>query len=156
MLEITSFYRFRFVEEIHINAPPAAGFAFFENMQENYVRWHPDHLDFEWRKGKGLNVGNIFWFKEKIAGKTMTKTTRITEVIPDRYFRFELTNPLFRFFLPKLSFAFEPSGAGHIFRAELHLKAIGPAGRRLNKKEFDAVDVHMAEEGKNLKTILEA
>lgn len=155
MLEITGFYTFRFVEEVFINAPASAGFAFFENMQDNYVLWHPDHIDFEWRKGCGLEVGNVFWFKEKIADKTMTKTTRITEVIPDRYFAFEMTNPLFRFFLPKLSFEFAPKDAGFVFRAELCLKGIGPLGRHLNKSEFDAVDIHMVEEGKNLKAILE-
>lgn len=155
MLEITGFYSFRFVDETFIAAPAAEGFAFFENMQNNYVRWHPDHLAFEWRKGEGLKVGNVFWFKERIAGKVMTKTTRITSVVQDRYFSFEMTNPLFRFFLPHLSFGFEPEGKGFRFRAELHLNGIGPLGRRLNKTEFDAVDVHMSEEGRNLKALLE-
>jgi hypothetical protein len=98
----------------------------------------------------------ISLFEETIAGKLQKKTVRITEVVPNRYFAFTMTNPLFRFFLPHLSFSFEPTAAGFRFGGLLKLKAIGPMGRRLNKKEFDAVEVHMAEEGKNLKKLLEA
>ena len=150
-----SFYDFQFEDSIAIDAAPAAGFAFFENMATNYTRWHPDHLKFEWRNGVGLAVGNVFYFEERIAGKLQKKETRITEVIPDRYFAFTMVNPIFRFFLPHLSFGFEPQGSGFVFRAELRLHGIGPLGRRLNRREFDAVEVHMAEEGQNLKRLLE-
>ena len=51
--------------------------------------------------------------------------------------------------------AVEPDGGGMVFRAELRLHGIGPLGRRLNKREFDAVELHMAEEGRNLKALLE-
>lgn len=155
MLREISFYDFRFEDSIAIGAEPAAGFAFFENMEANYTRWHPDHLKFEWRQGRGLAVGNIFYFEERIAGKLQKKETRITEVVPNRYFAFTMVNPVFRFFLPHLSFGFEPTAAGFLFRAELRLHGIGPLGRRLNRREFAAVDVHMAEEGRNLKALLE-
>ena len=151
-----SFYDFAFEDEIAIGAAPEAGFAFFENMEANYTRWHPDHLRFEWRKGRGLEVGNIFFFEERIAGKLQKKETRITEVIPNRYFAFTMVNPIFRFFLPHLSFGFEPDGQGFRFKAELRMHGIGPLGRRLNRREFDAVETHMAEEGRNLKAILES
>lgn len=156
MLITDSFYRFHFEDSIQIAAPAEAGFAFFEDMEANYRRWHPDHLKFEWRKGRGLAVGNVFYFEERIAAKLQRKETRITEVVPGRFFAFTMVNPVFRFFLPRLSFAFEPAGAGHTFKAELHLNAIGPLGRRLNSREFDAVDQHMREEGLNLKKLLEA
>jgi hypothetical protein len=155
MLWKIPFYDFAFEDEIAVAAPPAAGFAFFENMEANYRRWHPDHLKFEWRKGRGLKVGNVFFFEERIAGKLQKKETRITEVVPNRYFAFTMVNPIFRFFLPHLSFGFEPDGQGFVFKAELRLHGIGPLGRRLNKREFDAVETHMAEEGRNLKAILE-
>ncbi len=155
MIREISFYDFAFEDSIAIAAPPSAGFAFFENMDANYVRWHPDHLKFEWRNGRGLAVGNEFYFEERIAGKLQRKLTRITEVRPDRYFAFTMVNPIFRFFLPHLSFGFEPDGDGMVFRAELRLHGIGPLGRRLNKREFDAVEVHMAEEGRNLRALLE-
>ena len=155
MIREISFYDFAFEDSIAIAAPPSAGFACFENMEANYVPWHPNHLKFEWRNGRRLAVGNEFYFEERIAGKLQRKLTRITEVRPDRYFAFTMVNPVFRFFLPHLSFGFEPDGDGMVFRAELRLHGIGPLGRRLNKREFDAVQVHMAEEGRNLKALLE-
>lgn len=154
MIREISFYDFAFEDEAAIDAPPEVGFAFFDQMEDNYTRWHPDHLLFEWRKGRGLAVGNEFYFEERIAGKLQRKLTRITEVRPDRYFAFTMVNPLFRFFLPHLSFGFEPDGSGMIFRAELRLHGIGPLGRRINRREFEAVERHMAEEGKNLGLLL--
>lgn len=155
MIREISFYNFQFEDSIAIAAPPEAGFAFFEAMETNYTRWHPDHIKFEWRHGHGLAVGTEFYFEERIAGKLQRKLTRITEVQPGRYFAFTMVNPVFRFFLPHLSFGFEPDGAGMTFRAELRLHGIGPLGRRLNRREFDAVEAHMAEEGANLKALLE-
>ena len=155
MLVVDGFYDFHFEDQIAIDAPPSSGFAFFENMQANYRRWHPNHLTFEWKRGPGLAVGNEFRFEESIAGKRRVKTTRIIEVIPDRYFAFTMVNPFFRFFLPRLSFGFEPQAGGFRFRAEIHLHGIGPMGRRLNRREFNAVQTHMAEEGQNLKELLE-
>lgn len=155
MLKRTSFYNLRFEDSTRINATPEEVFAFFENMDANYTRWHPNHHKFEWRKGKGITVGNEFFFEERIAGKLQRKTVRITKVQQNRYFAFQPTNPFFRFFLPHLGFGFEPHDQGCIFRAIIDLHAIGPIGVRLNKREFDAVEVHMAEEGHNLKAILE-
>lgn len=155
MLRILSFYDFQFEDSIWIDAPAGRGFAFFEEMDANYTRWHPDHRLFEWREGRGLEVGNTFYFEELIAGKVQKKLTRITDVTPGHYFAFTMVNPVFRFFLPHLSFGFEPEGSGFRFKAEIRLHGIGPLGRKLNRKEFDAVERHMSEEGQNLKRLLE-
>lgn len=80
---------------------------------------------------------------------------RIIDVQPDRYFAFQPTNPVFRFFMPRLSFSFEPTTIGFTFRAIIDLHGIGPLETRLNKREFDAVEEHMREEGQNLKRLLE-
>ena len=155
MMRVLSFYDVQFEDEIEIDAPPAAGWAFFEAMDVNYTRWHPDHLGFEWRGEGRLRVGNTFYFEERIAGKLQNKLVRITDVVPNRSFGFTMVNPIFRFFLPHLGFSFEPTPAGFRFGAVLRLHGIGPLGRRLNRREFAAVEVHMAEEGRNLKAILE-
>ena len=156
MLREISFYDFQFEDEIEIAAPPEAGWRFFETMEANYTHWHPDHLKFEWRDGRGLAVGTTFYFEERIAGKLQRKLVRITEVDPGRQFSFTMVNPLFRFFLPHLHFSFDPTPGGFRFGAVIRLHGIGPLGRRLNRREFDAVETHMAEEGRNLKSILEA
>ena len=155
MIRNISFYDFQIEDRIDIDAPPAAAFGFFEDMEANYTRWHPAHIRFEWRKGRGLAVGTEFFFEETIAGKRQAKLVTITEVEQDRCFAFVPKNPVFRFFLPRLWFAFEPRGGGCTFRAGIRLHGIGPFGRRLNRREFDAVEAHMAEEGRNLKALLE-
>ncbi len=152
----TSFYGLVLEDEIEIAAQPEAAWLFFEEMEANYTRWHPDHLRFEWRGPKGLAVGNEFYFEETIAGKMQRKLTRITEAELNRGFAFTMVNPLFRLFLPHLSFTFVPIATGFRFRGTIRLRGIGPLGERLNAREFDAVERHMAEEGTNLKALLEA
>ena len=151
----TGFYSLVFEDRIHIAAPPERGFAFFEAMEEkDYRRWHPDHMGFEWRKGRGIALGNVCWFRERIGGKVLEKEVRFTEVVPNRFYAFAPTGRLMRAFLPRMSFAFHPDGAGFIFEAEIHLRA-GPLGERLNRRDFAAVGQHIAEEGRNLKALLE-
>jgi len=152
----TGFFSFRFEDRIFIAVPPERGFAFFQAMAENYRRWHPDHLAFEWRQGSGIAVGTTFWFSERIAGKVLEKEVRITEVVPDRFYAFAPTSRLMRAFMPRLSFAFRPEPGGFFFEAEIWLRGMGPLGRRLNRREFDAVEVHIREEGHNLKALLES
>jgi len=152
----TGFFSFNFENRTFMAAPPERGFAFFEAMDANYRRWHPDHLDFEWVRGRGLKVGTMFRFSERIAGKTLTKQVRITEVVPNRFFAFEPTGWLMRVFLWRMSFGFRPEPGGFVFEAEIRLRGIGPLGQRLNQREFAAVERHMAEEGRNLKALVEA
>ena len=152
----TGFFRFRLEDRIFIAAPPATGFAFFDDMAVNYTRWHPDHLGLEWREGRGIVPGTVIWFSERIAGKVLSGEVRITEVVPGRFFAFAPTGWLMRAFLPRMSFAFHPDPGGFVFEAEVWLRGIGPLGRRLNRREFDAVERHMAEEGRNLKRLLES
>lgn len=156
MQRVTGFYTFRFEDRTSIAATPERGFAFFEAMEDNYRRWHPDHLGFEWRRGKGLTPGTVFWFSERIGGKVLNKQVRITEAVPDRFFAFEPTGWLMRAFVPRMSFAFHPEPGGFVFEARVHMRGIGPMGRRLNRREFEAVEQHMAEEGRNLKALLES
>jgi hypothetical protein len=78
MLEVTGFYSFRFADQIWIDARAQAGFDFFANMETNYLRWHPDHLAFEWREGRGLEVGNVFFFEERIGGKVSGRPSIVT------------------------------------------------------------------------------
>jgi hypothetical protein len=85
----------------------------------------------------------------------LEKEVRITEVEPDRFFAFAPTGGLLRAFVPWMSFAFRPEPGGFVFNAEVHLRGIGPFGRRLNRREFAAVEQHMAEDGQNLKVLLE-
>jgi hypothetical protein len=156
MRRSTGVFSFRFEDRTFIAAPPEAGFAFFQEMATNYRRWHPDHLGLEWRQRSGIEVSSVIWFRERIAGKVLEKEVRITEVVPDRCFAFAPTGGLLRAFLPRMSFAFRPEPGGFVFAAEIHLRGVGPLGRRFNRRKFAAVEQHMAKEGQNLKELLES
>ena len=156
MQRITGHYRFSFDDHILIAVPPERGFAFFQDMEANYCRWHPDHLGFEWREGNTLAVGTVFRFSERIDGRKLDKEVRITQVVPDRYFAFRPTGILLRSFVEQMSFGFRPDPGGFVFEAQIRMRGIGPIGRRLNRRDFAAVERHMSEEGLNLKALLEA
>ncbi|MDZ7730887.1 MAG: SRPBCC family protein [Natrialbaceae archaeon] len=44
-------------ERTSIDATPEDVFGFFEDMAENYKRWHPNHITFRWVDGDGLEPG---------------------------------------------------------------------------------------------------
>lgn len=141
-------------DSVRIRTTPGRVFAFFEGMADNYLRWHPDHLSFRWVAGRGIAEGVTFHFEERIGGKLLRKTVRLTRVLPDRLIEFAPTNRLFRLILPSIAFAIEVDGAGVIVRQTIRLR-IGPLGAWLNRREFAAVARHMSEEGRNMRRLLE-
>ena len=144
-----------FEDSIQINSSCAQVFHFFENMDKNYLNWHPEHLLFEWRKGKSLKERNVFYFEEEIGGQLLEKETVFTKIIPNQYIEFKMVNWFYRWFIPKMTFIFEEKENGCLFTAQVFLRGIGPLGKWLHRKEFAAVKKHMEEEGINLKRIIE-
>ncbi|MFV8834343.1 SRPBCC family protein [Aquisalimonas sp.] len=142
-------------DSVKIEAAPEAVFGFFEDMESNYLEWHPDHVVFQWVSGRGLQEGNVFYFEEYIRGKLFKKRVEFTRVTPGRYIEFAPTFWLMRFFLPRMLFRMEPQPGGCEFIAEIHLR-LGPLARRANAKDLDAVREHMRVEGVNIKRIVEA
>ena len=142
-------------DSVHIRTSPDRAFAFFEGMAENYLRWHPDHVSFRWIAGRGMAEGVAFHFEERIAGKLLRKTVRLTRVVPGRWIEFVPTNRLFRLVLPSIAFTSEVEGAGVVVRQTIRLR-IGPLGAWLNRREFAAVARHMHEEGLNMRRLLES
>jgi hypothetical protein len=143
-------------DAIEFSGDPADVFAFFDGMDNTrYLGWHPDHKLFRWTKGKGLKVGNEFYFEEVIAGKLLKKNVVFTRIEDGRLIEFAPTLWLMRLFLPRLLFRIEASGSGkHRFVAEIHVR-VGPIGARLNRRDFDAVREHMRIEGANIKRFVE-
>ncbi|UVE52349.1 SRPBCC family protein (plasmid) [Haloferax larsenii] len=142
-------------ETTSVNASAESIYHFFETMDENYERWHPDHIEFRWVSGDGLETGAEAYFEERIAGKLQQKTVRFTEVVPDRYIEFKPTSWLVGLLMPSLSFTIDPTTDGCDFTQRIKVRT-GPIGARLNRREFDAVREHMREEGENLNRILES
>lgn len=143
------------LEEItRVNASPEKVYHFFETMDVNYQQWHPDHIVFRWSSGVGLEQGSIASFEERIAGTRQKKTVQFTEVIPNRYIEFKPTSLLVGILMPSISFKIDPHESGCDLTQRIKVRT-GPVGVWLNRREFDAVRVHMREEGENLKIILE-
>lgn len=141
-------------EQTFIKTTPEQIFNFFEEMDRHYTEWHPDHVSFKWTKGRGLKPGVEFHFEEYIGGKLMKKTVRFTKIEPGRYIEFVPTWWLMRVFMPRLSFEIERQDNGCLFIAKIPIRT-GPLGAWLNRREFSAVKKHMAEEGENIKRLLE-
>ncbi|MFC6731070.1 MULTISPECIES: SRPBCC family protein [unclassified Haladaptatus] len=141
-------------ETTRIQASPEAVYGFFESMEANYERWHPDHIEFRWLDEAGLAQGSEAYFEERIAGKTQQKTVRFTEVVPNQYIEFRPTSLLVGLLMPSISFTIDPHEDGCDLTQRIRVRT-GPIGARLNRREFDAVRKHMKEEGENLKAILE-
>ena len=137
-----------------VEASPEAVYGFFEGMETNYERWHPDHVTFRWVDGEGLREGAEARFEERIAGQVQHRTVRFTAVDPGRYIEFRPTSRLVALLVPRISFTIEPHEGGCELTRRIAVRT-GPIGARLNRREFDAVRTHMREEGENLKAILE-
>lgn len=141
-------------ETTDVEAPPEEVYRFFEEMEENYERWHPDHITFRWTEKGGLQQGVEAYFEERIAGKLQKKTVKFVEVTLDRYMEFKPTSLLVGLLMPHISFTIDARSDGCELTQRIKVRT-GPIGARLNKREFDAVRTHMREEGENLKCILE-
>jgi len=145
----------RLSHSLWIRSTPAAIFRFFEEMEANYLEWHPDHRLFRWEAGRGLAPGAAFYFEEVIGGTLLRKRVEFTHIEADRHIEFAFTNRLLRLILPSIRFCIDPEGEGVRFTQEIRIRT-GPVGAWLNRREFDAVRRHMKEEGENLKQILES
>jgi hypothetical protein len=140
---------------IFIGSTPEAVLAFFDGIETNYRRWHPDHRLFRWEEGRGLRPGVVFRFEETIGGKLMKKRVVFTRIYPQGRIEFAFTNRLLRLVLPYIRFDFPPEDGGIRFTQEIPIRT-GPLGAWLNRREFDAVREHMRQEAENLKEILES
>jgi hypothetical protein len=152
---LTAIEKMRLSHSIWIRSAPAAISAYFAGMEDNYLAWHPDHRLFRWESGKGLEPGVAFYFEEVIGGTLLRKRVVFTRIEADRHIEFTFTNRLLRLILPSIRFMYEPEGEGVRFTQEIRIRT-GPVGAWLNRREFDAVRLHMKEEGENLKAFLES
>ena len=93
------------------------------------------------------------YFEERIAGE-YRKAGPVHRIIPDRYIEFTPRPRLVELLMPSISFSVDPRMGGPVLTQRIRIRT-GPIGARLNRREFDAVRIHMREEGENLKSILE-
>ncbi len=127
------------------------------HFQENYVAWHSDHVECRYLTGASLEPGAVLYAKEYLHGQPHHLKFRVTRVVPNSLVEYAVS--------PGIAGVFEIERRGNraFFIAEisigLQLPVIGGSLDWLLLKLFsDRLDVlkqHMAEEGRNLKVLLE-
>lgn len=97
-------------DAIEISCAPERVSLFFADMEAHHLHWHPDHKVFRWTSGRGLAVGNAFYFEELIAGKLLKKNVIFTRIDSHSHIEFAPTFWLMRVFLPRMLFRIEATG----------------------------------------------
>lgn len=145
-------------DTIEIHTTPGKLFAWLGRMPEEYESWHPDHVACRVLHGSVLEVGSEIECQEYLHGKLHSLRFRVTKVIPDRRVEFVIER------MGRGAFEAQANGDTVTFVAELDIGSDAPiVGRfvdfiisRLFNQRIESMRQHMAEEGRNLKTILES
>jgi len=140
-------------ESIEINVSPEVIWDWFLHIAENYLEWHPSHIKANWETETASEVGSILYAEEDINGEFLKMKSKLTELIPNRLYRFKTVGTL-KLILAGGSFEVNPSENGSIFTATLDFH-MGKLLSKLAKKKMQEISQHMIEEGQNLKKILE-
>jgi hypothetical protein len=141
-----------------IHTTPERLFDWLGRMPEVYTSWHPDHVACRVLHGSLLDVGSEIECKEYLHGRLHSMRFRVTKLIPNRRIEFALGG------MGRGAFEAEVSGDTVAFVAELDIGSDAPLIGRLFdlifswffRQRIDAMRQHMAEEGQNLKAILES
>ena len=144
-------------DTITITAVPEEIFDFFIHLRENYDAWHPDHVRCWYLEEGPLGEGSVFYVQERVGSELLTLRYRVTRLV--EYSRIEYKVPR----MASGAFITEPRDSTTSFTAEIYFgRAMPLLGSLLDKilltfmkHRLQALEEHMADEGRNLKMILE-
>lgn len=142
--------------EIHTTADQV--FAWLDSMPREYRAWHPDHVACRVIHGSMCEVGSEIECEEYLHGKLHSLRLRLTKVVPDKRLEFVIER------MGKGAFEVQTNTGSVKFVAELDMGTdypiLGPLFDFIFsfffRQRIDAMRQHMAEEGINLKAILES
>jgi len=144
-------------DSIEIHTTPGRLFTWLERMPQEYRSWHPDHVACRVIHGSMLEVGSEIEFQENLHGKLHSIRFRMTRVVPDKRVEFVVQG------MGRGAFDIELIADSVRFIAELDIGSDIPIIGQLFDllfplvfpRRIEAMRQHMAEEGRNLKAILE-
>lgn len=144
-------------DRIEIHTTPSRLFSWLEKMPQEYKSWHQDHVACRVIQGSMLEVGSEIECEEYLHGKLHSMRFRMTKVVPNERLEFVIER------MGRGAFQVQSDKDVVIFVAELNIGSaspiIGPIFDLIFSLFFsdriDAMGQHMAEEGENLKAILE-
>jgi hypothetical protein len=144
-------------DTVVVDASPEAVWQWLASLPEHYLDWHPDHLGARWVAGDGPEPGAVLESREILHGKPHRLRMTLTQIEPGRRLRYRV--------FPGMGgeFRIDPSDGGTRFTAVLalgvRLRVVGPLLDRVLRLLFGrrlaAIARHQAEEGANLKALLE-
>lgn len=145
-------------ESVSIRNTAEQLFEFFDGLEANFPRLHPDHRLFRWEKGRGVHQGVTFYLEETIGGRLIqrrfafTRVERTGLVIQYRHVELAATHPVPRLIVPRIAFRIEfvPDGIRLVVEIRIRTGLIANVDELL-----DAVRRHIREEGANLKRMVE-
>jgi hypothetical protein len=145
-------------DSIEIHTTSRQLFTWVGRMPQEYTSWHPDHVACRVLHGAMLEVGSVLECEEYLHGKLHSMRFRKRKVVPDKRIEFQVKG------MGRGAFEAQPSGDTIRFVAELDIGSDAPIiGQlfdfifsRLFNQRIESMRQHMAEEGRNLKAILES
>jgi hypothetical protein len=150
-------------DTVEIETPPQKIFEWFAHLDENFRTWHPkDHVECRYLKGSPLEQDSVLYFEVYLLGKLQKAKFHITNVVPNSKIEYRLGFPL-SLLGGGGAFIMEPRGADSVFIQDVYLGRKTPLlGTMLDVfiKIFlgrlnEDYKRHIAEEGQNLKRIME-
>jgi hypothetical protein len=143
-------------DSIEIETTTEKIWGFFDNLEENYLSWHPeDHVACRWLKGRPHQIGSIAYFEEMLGGKLRKIKVKIAKVEKYKYSENKPRFPL-SIFHPKGMYIIESKDNKCVFTAVNYFNI-----PKIFKNKFlafakiKALEKHMKEEGIILKRLLE-
>jgi hypothetical protein len=144
-------------DTISIAVAPEEIFEFFTHFRENFKAWHPDHVRCWYAEEGPLAEGSVFYVEEYVGGRLLTLQFRVTRLV--EYSRIEYTVSR----MASGAFIMEPHDSITSFTAEIYFGTPIPLVASLLDRllplflggRLKALEEHMVQEGRNLKTILE-
>ncbi len=143
---------------VEIAVGPERIWDFFADLEKKYKLWHPeDHIVFKWTEGKPMELHSRIYSEQYMMGRVTKYDAYVSEVIHERKIIFKFKFPL-SVTCPKLEWILEPAADKTVFTSVTYLN-IGKIFRSIFKKRtkelVESHDKHVAEEGENLKGLLE-
>lgn len=137
---------------IKIRSTPDEIFKWLKNLDKNYRAWHPDHVKWITKTGN-LDVGSTAYYEEYLHGDLHKSKAKIVDIEENKKIEFANLFPM-GIICPKGSFIIEQEGDYCVFTATLSFR-LGWFFSRFAKGRIKAIEMHMKEEGENLKKLLE-
>ncbi|UCH61736.1 MAG: hypothetical protein JSU77_07925 [Fidelibacterota bacterium] len=146
------------VDSIEIQTTPGELFDWLDRLPQAYTSWHRDHVAYRVLRGSMLEVGSEVECEEYLHGKLHSMRLRTTKVVPEKRVEYAIRG------MGRGAFEAQEEGDTTRFVAELEIGTDIPViGRifdlifsRFFSQRIECMKQHMAEEGQNLKSILES